>query len=575
MNTDTRAGNTSLRALLLGFRREFYTVGLYSGLANLLMLTPTLYMLQVYDRVLVSRSELTLLAVSLMALLLLAIMALAEWMRSRVLVRASTRIDHALSARVFDASFDASLQPNEGRMGRSFADLTELRQFITGNGVLAFFDLPWTPIYIAVLFLMHPTLGMLAIAFVLVQAGLAWWGHRLALQPSAALNQLQADETRFLQTKLRNAESIEAMGMLAGLLHRWSQRHRDVMQQHARAQGQQHRTVALSKFVRYCQQSFFLGAGAWLAIEGQISMGGMIAASVLGTRALAPIDQLVGAWRGFLSAREAYRRLARLLDQHPPRDPALRRVAPQGHLSLRQVSARVPGREQPILQAIDLDCTPGTVTVVMGPSGSGKSTLARVLIGIWPQVDGEVLLDQRPLDGWSRDELGPHLGYLPQDVELFEGTIAENIARMGEIDPQRVIEAAQMTGLHALILRFPKGYDTPMGDAGQSLSGGQRQRIALARALYGLPAVVVLDEPNAHLDDVGEAALQNALQALRTRGRTVIVISHRPGVLAVADRVVFMRDGRIVQQGPRDAVLRTQQHPSNLPSSVTPAHEPL
>ncbi|MCS6809938.1 MAG: type I secretion system permease/ATPase [Tepidimonas sp.] len=565
------ASMSELRRTLWAFRREFYAVGLFSMVANVLMLTPTLYMLQVYDRVLLSRSELTLLAVSLLALLLLGIMALAEWMRSRVLVRVGMRIDDVLSNRIFQASFDASLGPNEARQGRAFADLTELRQFMTGNGVLAFFDLPWVPIYVAVLFIMHPLLGWLAVGFAVVQAALAWWGHRAALQPTHALQQLQADESRFLQAKLRNAEVVQSMGMLPGLKARWQRRHDDVLAQHQRVHARSHRVSAFSKFVRYCQQSFMLGAGALLVIRGELTLGAMIAASVLAGRALAPIDMLVATWKGFLSARMAFQRLEQLLQRHPPRETALRRVAPQGRLVLRGVVATAAGRAEPILRGIDLQCDPGTITVVMGPSGSGKSTLARVALGIWPQVQGEVLLDDLPLDGWNRAELGPYLGYLPQDIEVFDGTIAQNIARMDEPDALAVVRAAQATGLHATILRFPKGYDTPMGEAGQLLSGGQRQRVALARALYGQPRLIVLDEPNANLDDAGEAALQQALQALKADGRTVLVISHRPGVLAVADRVVLMRDGRIQLQGPRDHVLAQLRAAASTTAAVAHA----
>lgn len=559
MSFSDTAQRSELRASLWAFRREFYVVALFSMIANVLMLTPTLYMLQVFDRVMVSRSELTLLVVSIIALALLAIMAVTEWMRSRVLVRVGMRIDDMLSTRVFQAAFDASLRPNAARQGRAFADLTELRQFITGNGVFAFFDLPWMPIYTAVLFIMHPLLGWLAIGFACVQGGLAWASQRLIQQPSERLMLAQGDEARTLQNKLRNAEAVESMGMLKGLKQRWLQRHADVLLQHGQTQGLQHRLTAISKFVRYSQQSLMLGAGALLAIEGELTPGAMIAANVLAGRALAPIDLLVSTWRSFASARAAFARLEQLLATHPPRDPALRYVAPKGDVELRGVAARAAGRTSPILQDINLTFAPGTVTVIMGPSGSGKSTLARVIIGIWPQVEGEVLLDDKPIRDWSRDDIGPFIGYLPQDVELFDGTIAQNIARMGEPDPERVIEAAQITGLHAVILRFPKGYDTPMGEAGQLLSGGQRQRVALARALYGQPSLIVLDEPNANLDDAGEAALQKALATLKTMGKTVVVISHRPGVLAVADRIVLMRDGRVMDAGERDAVLRRLQ----------------
>jgi ATP-binding cassette subfamily C exporter for protease/lipase len=313
--------------------------------------------------------------------------------------------------------------------------------------------------------------------------------------------------------------------------------------------------MAVSKFVRYVQQSASLGVGALLVIWGELSPGAMIAANVLMGRALAPIDMLVGTWKSFLTAREAFKRLAGLLDQHPERDPALQRTSPLGALTLKAVVATAPSRAMPILKGIDLQIDPGTVLVVMGPSGSGKSTLARVMLGIWGDVRGEVLLDGRPIEGWDRSDLGPHVGYLPQDIELFDGTIAENIARFGEIDPNAVIAAAQAAGLHDMILRFPKGYDTPMGEAGSLLSGGQRQRVALARAIYGDPKLVVLDEPNANLDDVGEAALARAVLALKNKGSTVILVTHRPGAVAVADRLLVIRDGMVQIEGPRDQVI--------------------
>lgn len=546
---------SELTATLWTFRREFMVAGLFSLVVNLLLLSPTLYMLQVYDRVLASRSELTLLAVSLLTLFLFAVMAFAEWSRSRLLVRAGVRLDAALGTRVFNATFEANLSQSGAPVQRAFSDLTEIRQFLTGNGIFAFFDAPWTPIYIVVLFFLHPFLGWVAIAFALVQAALAWLGHRQTLAPSEAAAKAQSEVNQFLQHKLRNAEVVESMGMLVGLRQRWQQRHAAQMALHGAAQALTHRITAISKWVRYCQQSFALGAGALLVIDGQLSPGAMIAANVLMTRALAPIDLMVSSWRSFLGARSAFERLEQLLQRHPERDPALTRVPPKGSVCLRQVQASAPGRQRPILQDVSLQAEPGSVTVVLGPSGSGKSTLARVLVGIWPDVSGEVLLDERPLDGWSRTELGPHLGYLPQDIELFDGTIAENIARFGEIDSARVIAAAQGAGLHEMILRLPKGYDTPIGEAGGLLSGGQRQRIGLARAIHGEPALIVLDEPNANLDDVGEAALMQAVRELKVRSKTVFLITHRPGAIALADRLLVLRDGRVQWQGPRDAVL--------------------
>ena len=558
---------SELTRALWVFRREFVVVGVFSMVANVLMLSPTLYMLQVYDRVMVSRSELTLLAMSLITLFLFCVMAFAEWMRSRVLVRSGVRLDAMLGTRVFNASFEANLAPSGVSPARSFGDLIQIRQFLTGNGILAFFDTPWTPVYMAVLFILHPMLGWLALFFAAVQGALAWFGHRSTVAPAEEASKASSEASMYLQGKLRNAEVLEPMGMVHNLRPRWAQRHDQAQLLQGRAQALTHRITAWSKFIRYAQQSLALGAGALLVIDGQLSPGGMIAANVLMTRALAPIDMLVGTWRGFIGARGAFGRLEALLAAHPERDPALSRVAPQGAITLREVVAVAPGRAEPILKGVNLAVAPGTVTVVLGPSGSGKSTLARCMVGIWPGVSGEVLLDGLPISGWDRNELGPYLGYLPQDIELFEGSIAENIARFGEVSSEKVIAAARSAGLHEMILRFPKGYDTPIGEAGNLLSGGQRQRIGLARAVYGDPVLVVLDEPNANLDDVGEAALVRTVQELKAKGRTVFLITHRPGIVAVADRLLILRNGMVQTEGPRDEVLASMRA-----AQATPAH---
>ena len=414
---------SELTQALWTFRREFLVVGVFSMVANVLMLSPTLYMLQVYDRVMVSRSELTLLAMSLITLFLFCVMAFAEWMRSRVLVRSGVRLDAMLGTRVFNASFEANLAPSGVSPARSFGDLIQIRQFLTGNGILAFFDTPWTPVYMAVLFILHPMLGWLALFFAAVQGALAWFGHRSTVAPAEEASKASSEASMYLQGKLRNAEVLEPMGMVHNLRPRWAQRHDQAQQLQGRAQALTHRITAWSKFIRYAQQSLALGAGALLVIDGQLSPGGMIAANVLMTRALAPIDMLVGTWRGFIGARGAFGRLEALLAAHPERDPALSRVAPQGAITLREVVAVAPGRAEPILKGVNLAVAPGTVTVVLGPSGSGKSTLARCMVGIWPGVSGEVLLDGLPISGWDRNELGPYLGYLPQDIELFEGRL--------------------------------------------------------------------------------------------------------------------------------------------------------
>lgn len=559
MKTITFFNRSELTASLWAFRREFLVVGMLSCMTNLLMLAPTIYMLQVYDRVMVSQSELTLLAVSLIALFLFGVMACAEWLRSRVLVRAGIRFDEHLSTRVFNASFEARLNQSHDKPSRAFGDLIQIRQFLTGQGIFAFFDAPWAPIYIAVMFSLHPLLGALSLVFAVVQAALAWFGQRHTVAPAEEAARAGSDSSRFLQGKLRNAEVLESMGMLGPLQHRWGRLHAIAMDKQGAAQSLHHRVTAWSKFIRYSQQSLALGAGALLVIDGQLSPGAMIASNVLMGRALAPLDQLVGGWRGFVTCKAAFKRLEKLLLEHPQRDPALRRVAPGGAISLHQVVARGAGRAAPILKNISFAVPAGTVVAVMGPSGSGKSTLARVITGIWPEATGEVLLDGMPLERWSRDELGPHLGYLPQDVELFEGSIAENIARLGEVDTVKVIAAARCVGMHEMILRFPRGYDTLIGDAGSLLSGGQRQRIGLARAVYGEPSLLVLDEPNANLDDAGELALLQTVLELKAKRKTVFLITQRPGVLAVADRLMVLRGGEMVADGPKAAVLATLQ----------------
>lgn len=522
----------------------------------------------------VSQSELTLLTVSLVMMFLLAVMAFAEWSRSRLLIRSGVRLDGMLNTRVFNASFESYLSQSGASPARAFGDLTELRQFLTGQGIFALFDTPWTPIYIGVLFLMHPVLGFVAIGFALIQGALAWWGHRRTVEPALEAMQAQGETTAYLQGKLRNAEALQSMGMVSNLRPHWHSRHQVYLTRATTSQALALRIMAWSKFIRYSQQSLALALGALLVIQGELSPGAMIASNVLISRALSPIDMLVGSLRAYIGARAAYVRLETLLAAHPERDVGLMRVPPKGAVTLRDVVASAPGRDAPILKGINLEAEAGTVTVVLGPSGSGKSTLARVLMGIWPNVAGEVLLDERPLAGWDRMELGPHLGYLPQDIELFEGTIAENIARFSEVDSTKVIAAANGAGLHEMILRFPGGYDTPIGEAGNLLSGGQRQRIGLARAIYGNPSLVVLDEPNANLDDAGDAALLKTVRELKAARKTVFLITHRPGAVAVADRVLFLRDGQVIAYGPTQAVLAALKAAQPAQSPSAPAGNP-
>jgi ATP-binding cassette subfamily C exporter for protease/lipase len=538
------------RALWM-FRRECLWVGVFSLFVNLLVLTPTLYMLQVYDRVMLSQSGFTLVALTLFATLLFGVMAFAEWLRSQLLVRAGVKFDQFLHAQVFDASFEANLNQSSHNPTQSFSDLTSVRQFLTGQGVFALFDLPWMPIYVAVLFLMHPLLGGLALVFAAVQGALAWWSHRRTAPAYEQQMQAQVAADTYLGGKLRHAETVHALGMLPQLRSRWLALHQAQMAAHHTAHDRAHQMQALTKLLQYSQQSLVLAAGALLVVRGELSMGAMVASNALTSNALRPISTLVGVWKQFIDARSAYTRLEQLLQAHPQRSADHAADTVRGQLTLRDLVATAPGRLTPILQGLNLEFRAGEVVAIVGPSGAGKSTLVRCLLGIWPQVQGQVLLDGQALDQWQRDQLGPHIGYLPQDVELFDGSLAENISRFGPLDPQQVIAAARSTGIHDMILRCPKGYDTPMGEAGNLFSGGQKQRIGLARALYGHPAIVALDEPNAHLDDAGLAALTRAIQGLRTQGKTVFMVVHQHSLLALADRVLVLQAGRVAQFGPQ------------------------
>ena len=556
---------SQLARILWSFRREFAVVGLLSMVANLLMLSPTLYMLQIYDRVMISQSQLTLLMLSLIIILFVAVLAFAEWIRTRLLVRAGVRFDEALNGRLFRAGFRAELEQSGHNPSQALSDLTNIRQFLTGNGTIAFFDAPWTPIYIGVSFMLHPVLGWLSIVFVTNLVVIAIVSQRLSAKPVAAASKAEVEVNTFLFSKLRNSEVIESMGMLADLRSRWAGRHQHHLSLQSLAQAVTRRTTALMKFLRFTQQSLSLAAGAMLTIHGEISVGSMIAANVLMSRASQPIEAIVANWAGFLSARSAYGRIGSLLEAHPEEARGQRVLLPTGQAVLQGVVATAPNRPEPILKTLDKEFPAGQLTAIIGPSGAGKSTLARVLVGIWPYTEGQVLFDGHPLQSWDRAALGPAIGYLPQDIELFEGTIAENIARFGELDSPKVIEAAQHAGVHEMILRMPKGYDTSIGEAGAFLSGGQRQRIGLARALYGDPRLIVLDEPNANLDDAGDAALIEAIRELKAHGRTVFIVTHRFNVLALADRVLLLHNGVVQADGPRETVLGALRAPDPAP----------
>ncbi|WP_153110550.1 type I secretion system permease/ATPase [Propionivibrio limicola] len=551
------SGRSEIAAAIWALRRPFYVAGGFSFVINMLMLMPTIYMLQMYDRVLGSRNEVTLYMITLITLALYLLLAGLEWVRSRVLVHVGANFDKALNSRVFNAAFETNLNSAGSNAGQALADLTNVRQFITGNGIFAFFDAPWFPIYLAVIFVLHPVLGWFSIAGAIIAISLTLINELATRGPLAQANQAAIVSNAFATNNLKNAEVIQAMGMLDNLRARWYKRYQDLLALQTIASGRAGMISACSKFFRIAQQSLILGLGAYLVIKGEMSASGMIAGSILMGRALAPVDLLISSWRGLISARVAFTRLEEMLNKYPVSAETMQLPAPKGNLSVEAVVAMAPGGKTPILKGVSFALAQGEAMALIGPSASGKSTLARLLVGVWPAMNGKVRLDGADVYAWNKLELGPHIGYLPQDVELFDGTIAENIARFGEIDHEKVIDAAQMTGVHEMILRFPQGYDTPIGVGGSFLSGGQRQRIALARAVYGHPSLVVLDEPNASLDDQGEQALVKAVAALKKAGCTVILITHRTSIISSVDKILMMKEGLVAAFGPRDDVLKS------------------
>ena len=542
-------------AALTAYKRAFFNIGLFSAVINLLMLAPALYMLQVYDRVLASGNLMTLLMLTLMILGLFALMGALEWVRSQVVIRLGTQMDMRLNQRVYDAAFEAQLRTGNPAAGQALSDLTRLRQFATGNALFAFFDAPWFPVYLFVIFMFSPWLGLLALGGAVVLMLLAWINQRVSHGPLKAASEWSVEATQQASAHLRNSEAIEAMGMLDTLRERWLAQHIGFLTQQNLASEKTATVSAWSKGVRLALQSLVLGLGAWLAVQGQITAGMMIAGSILMGRVLSPIDQLIGVWKQWSSARLAYQRLEALLQAYPPRPRRMALPAPTGELSVEQLGACAPGTRRATLANLSFALPAGQVLGVIGPSGCGKSTLARLLVGVWQPVTGKVRLDGADLSQWDKHQLGPHLGYLPQDIQLFAGTIAHNIARFAEVNADKVLAAAQMAGVHELILQLPQGYDTVLGDSGAGLSGGQKQRIGLARAVYGLPAVIVLDEPNSNLDDAGEQALLQAITRLKTLKRTLILITHKPNVLTLTDQLLILRDGQLQAFGPTASVL--------------------
>ena len=558
MNVNSK--KTELEQAIYYCRSAFYTAAFFSLFINLLMITPAIYMLQVYDRVLSSGSESTLLVITLLLVFLFVAMGLLEWMRSLILVRVSSKLETLLNSRLFTVSFKQALYSGgQNSNGQPLEDLTALRQFMTGNGLFAFFDMPWIPIYMAILFLFHPAIGWLAVATAIILVVFAIFNEKSTSKWLQRANVLAMQNRSRLGKNLMNAEVVESMGMLGNLKGRWLEQVNKVLFLQSKASTNAGFWVSLSKVFRMTAQSLVLGLGAYLALQQEISPGIMIAGSILLGRALAPIDLLIGTWKGFIAARGQYTRLNELLKKVPQEEEPMQLPDPEGNIRVENILVVPPGGKIPVVKGVNFAVEKGQLIGVIGPSGAGKSTLARALLGVWPIHSGKVRLDGADIAQWDREALGSFIGYLPQDVELFEGTISENIARFGTVDPNKVIAAAMKADVHEFILRLPAGYDTVISGSGGVLSGGERQRIGLARALYGDVRLVVLDEPNSNLDDQGEQALMKALITLKSEQVTVLIISHRPSVLKVVDQIILMKEGVLVDYGTTANVLAKLQ----------------
>jgi PrtD family type I secretion system ABC transporter len=567
--------SSGLLAALGACRGAFIGIGLFSVLINVLMLTGSLYMLEVYDRVLPSRSVPTLVGLSILTATLFIFQALLDLTRGRLLVRIGNQLDFALGPRIYDLIVRLPLRSRQGSDSiQPVRDLDTIRSFLSGSGPTAFFDLPWLPLYLAICFGFHVWIGITALAGALVLVGLTLMTDIMSRQPVKSVGMHLAARMRFAETSRRNAEVLTAMGMSDRLLDRWIGMSRDLLNHQRRANDVAGGLGSFGRVFRMLLQSAVLGVGAYLVILQEASAGIIIAASILTGRALAPVDLAIANWKGFVSARQSWERLSQLFTALPAPGPRLQLHAPASSMTIEALAVSPPGTQKLVAHDINFALKAGSAVGIIGPSASGKSSLVRAMVGVWQPARGVVRLDGATLDQWAPGMLGRHIGYLPQDVELIEGTVAENIGRFDTAaTSDAIIAAAQAAGVHELIVNIPSGYETQIGEQGTALSAGQRQRVALARALYGNPFLVVLDEPNSNLDAEGEEALTKAILGVRARGGIVVVVAHRPSALAAVDYVLAMAAGRQQAFGPKDEVLSRmirREPPAAGPFKVVP-----
>ena len=545
-----------LKLALRQVKSYFFYALVFSASVNILMLTPIIYMIQVYDRVVSSGSMSTLGMLTLMMVFLLLASGGFEWVRSRLLIAANFRLEKTLRDSVSRAASQHTLLTgNPGLAGQAMRDLLSLRQFITGNGIFAFMDAPWTPIYIWIMFIFHPFFGIGALISAVILVGLAVATQKATSGRLLTANTLSTSANLSYQNSLRNSEVIQGMGMGSNINMANGILYDKASNEQAVASTIAGRLAAISKSFRLIAQSILLGIGAYLAVNGQISPGLMIAGSLLLGRALAPIDLMVGSWSGFLEAKNQFNRLSTLLTSYPEDIERMSLPAPTGQLSVENITVIPPGSQIAAVRGLGFQIAAGESLGIIGPSAAGKTSLVRAILGVWPVRAGYIRLDGAEIGQWDRDELGPYVGYLPQDIELFDGTIASNICRFSNVDSDKIIHASKSAGIHEMILRLPEGYDTVINSNAGALSAGQRQKLGLARAIYNDPRLIILDEPNSNLDDQGERDLLTTLRRIKESGRTIIIITHRTPILALVDTILVMKDGVLANMGSKEEIM--------------------
>lgn len=560
---------SELREAMGSLKPYFLRATWFSVCSCLLILAPSGYMLEVYDRVVNSRNHMTLVMLTVLVLGAYVMMEVLEWARAEILHDASVELDNRLRNRIFGAMFDANLKRLPGGSIQPLNDFQSVRAFLYSPPLLALMEAPVSLVFLGLMFAISPLLGWSAVAGSLIQVFVGWLNEKSTQPPLIAANRSAIAAQQYADGSLRNAQVIKSMGMQQYVHGRWIGKQRQFLNLQATASNEAGFYQAVTKFLQVTMGSLLLGVGAWLMLHNQLNGGAgmMVVGSILGGRVLAPLVQIVTQWRTVVNVREAWQRLEELLAAVPPKPESMTLPAPAGELQVNGLMAGAPNGGQMIIKNVEFTLEPGEVLVVVGPSASGKTTLARLLVGLWPASSGKVRLDGVDIASWDKSELGPHIGYLPQGVELLEGSLAENIARFGELQTDKIEAAAKAVGLHDFLIGLPKGYDSPVGREGTLLSGGQRQRVALARAIYGNPALVILDEPNSSLDEAGDAALASAIRQLKERGTTFVIMTHRTSVLAVADKMLVLRDGLMQAFGPRDEVLAALKEASEQSES--------